>query len=69
MGPPTHAACPRYSLPLGCLHKSSFLVVRKGGAGVMMMMMLLVWIESMHVYSVCFPAALVVRPLTGSDVS
>lgn len=24
--------------------------------------------ESMHVYSVCFPAALVVRPLTGSDV-
>lgn len=25
--------------------------------------------ESMHVYSACFPAAPVVRPLTGSDVS
>lgn len=31
--------------------------------------MMLVWKESVHVYSLNFPAAPVVRPLTGSDVS
>lgn len=71
IGPPTHAACPRYkdldvytSQTLESVHSSAVWVISKKEYRCMM----LVWKESVHVYSMSFPAAPVVRPLTGSDV-
>lgn len=79
MRPPTHAACPRYYCNCGCsqsLHTLLKLVRVITGVWCRFRVekqkqkkTINKRKELMHVYSLCFPAALVVRALTGSDVS